>query len=299
MKGRLLKKYSTADIVFYTFNTIVMIFVCVVTLYPFLNTIAISFNDGIDTVRGGIYLWPRSFTLQNYKSVFSNKNLYNAALISVARTLVGTTLSVFCTAMLAYVLSRKDYIFGRFITMVFVFTMYVNGGLIPVYLLMKNLHLTNSFWVYIIPGIVSAFNMIVIRTYINGLPESLIESARIDGAGDLKIFISIVLPLIKPVLATVALFVAVGHWNSWFDSMLYNSAKQSLSTLQYELMKLLSSTTAQSNQYTGQYGEISNMVTPVSMRAAVTIVVSVPIIIVYPFLQKYFVTGLTIGGVKG
>ena len=169
--------------------------------------------------------------------------------------------------------------------------------MIPTYILIKELHLLNNFWVYIIPGLISAFNMIVIRTFINGIPYSLIESAKIDGAGDFRIFIQIILPLCKPVLATVALFVAVGQWNSWFDSMLYCSADNSLTTLQYELMKLLSSTTTQ-----GASAEVmknaGSIVTPTSIRAAITIVTAVPIICLYPFLQRYFVSGLTIGGVK-
>ena len=291
------RKRSTKDIVFDTIIAIFLIIFVIITLYPIINTLAVSFNDGIDSVRGGIHLWPRIFTLQNYKTVFANQNLGQAAFISVARTLIGTVLSVFLTAMLAYVLSRKEFMYKKQLSFIYVLTMYVSGGMIPTYILMKELHLLNNFWVYIIPGLISAFNMIVIRTFINGIPYSLIESAKIDGAGDFRIFIQIILPLCKPVLATVALFVAVGQWNSWFDSMLYCSADNSLTTLQYELMKLLSSTTTQ-----GASAEVmknaGSIVTPTSIRAAITIVTAVPIICLYPFLQRYFVSGLTIGGVK-
>jgi putative aldouronate transport system permease protein len=180
--------------------------------------------------------------------------------------------------------------------------MYFNAGLIPYYFLIKDLHLLNQFLVYIIPGLVSAFNMIVIRTYIQTLPESLIESAKVDGAGDFRIFLTIVLPLCQPVLATVALFVAVGQWNSWFDTFLFASSKQELSTLQYELMKLLSSSmNSNSNPAVAAGADpeaARNMVTPVSIRAAITIVASMPILIVYPFLQKYFVVGMQLGSVK-
>lgn len=291
------RKRSTKDIIFDTIIAIFLIVFVIVTLYPIINTLAISFNDGIDSVRGGIYLWPRIFTLQNYRTVFANENLGQAAIISVARTVIGTVLSVFLTAMLAYVLSRKEFIYKKQLSFIYVLTMYLSGGMIPTYILMKELHLLNNFWVYIIPGLISAFNMIVIRTFINGIPYSLIESAKIDGAGDFRIFIQIILPLCKPVLATVALFVAVGQWNSWFDAMLYCSADSSLTTLQYELMKLLSSTTTQ-----GASAEVmknaGNIVTPTSIRAAITIVTAVPIVCLYPFLQRYFVSGLTIGGVK-
>ncbi|MBD7914451.1 carbohydrate ABC transporter permease [Clostridium sp. Sa3CUN1] len=295
-----LKRKSKGDIIFEVFLTIFMILFVIVTLYPILNTLAISFNDGIDAVRGGVYLWPRMFTLKNYETVLSNANLKQAAFISVSRTVIGTVTHVFLTAMLAYILSRKEFVFKKQLSFIYVLTMYVSGGMIPGYILIKKLGLLNNFLVYIVPGLVSAFNMIVIRTYINGLPDSLVESAKIDGAGEFRIFMQIILPLCKPVLATVALFVAVGQWNSWFDAMLYCSASPKLTTLQYELMKLLSSTTMQGGG-TGTIEMLKNgggMVTPASIRAAITIVTALPIVCLYPFLQKYFVSGLTIGGVK-
>ncbi len=291
-------------ILFNTFNTLFMVILVVVTLYPFLNTIVVSFNAGNDTIRGGLYLWPREWTLQNYRAVFVSGTIYDAFWVSVARTVLATLLNLFLTTMLAYTLSRREYIFRKQITLVFVLTMYFNAGLIPGYFLMKDLHLLNSFWVYVIPSMISAFNMIVIRTYIGTIPESLVESARIDGAGEFKIFWSIIFPLCKPVLATIALFVAVGSWNSWFDAFLYTSSRQELSTLQYELMKLLSSSmNANSNPAVANGGgvtqdTVSSMVTPISIRAAVTIVASVPILVVYPFMQKYFVVGLNVGSVK-
>lgn len=289
-------------VVFNTINTIVMLALAVVTLYPFLNTLAISFNAGNDTIRGGIYLWPRVWTEQNYSAVFAGGAIYHAFWVSVARTVVSVVLNLFLTSMLAYAVSRKEYIFAKPITLFVVLTMYFNAGLIPSYFLIKDLHLLNHFLVYVIPGLISAFNMIVIRTYIRTLPEGLIESAKIDGAGDFRTFISIILPLCQPVLATVALFVAVGQWNSWFDTFLYASSKQSLSTLQYELMKLLSSSMFSNSNAAvangADKGAIHSMVTPMSIRASITIVASVPILVVYPFLQKYFVQGLQIGSVK-
>ena len=176
--------------------------------------------------------------------------------------------------------------------------MYVNGGLIPVFLLYKALGLTNSFWVYVIPGAISCFNMLVIRTYINNsIPNSLVESAQIDGAGYTTIFLKIISPLCKPVYATVALFAAVGQWNSWFDAMLYNRMSDKYTTLQYELMKLLSSVTNQGTSAEAMKNA-AGAVTPTSVRAAATILTMLPIICLYPFLQRYFVAGLTLGGVK-
>lgn len=290
-------KKTGADRAFSVFIAIFMIIFVVVTLYPVLNTLAISFNEGTDALKGGIYLWPRKFTLKNYVTILQKNNLITGAVVTVARTVIGTLLSLVLNAILAFIVSRPRFLFRKQLSLFWVITMYVNGGMIPTFILYKNLHLTNTFWVYIVPGVISAFNMLVIRTYMNGLPDSLVESAQLDGAGYTTIFIKIISPLCKPVYATVALFVAVGQWNSWFDAMLYNRMSGEYTTLQYELMKLLSSVTS-----TGATAETMKnavgAVTPASVRAAATIITMLPIICIYPFLQKYFVTGLTLGGVK-
>ena len=274
-----------------------MIAFVIITLYPVLNTLAISFNDGTDALRGGIYLIPRKFTLKNYITVLQKDDLITGAIVTVARTVVGTLLALVSNAILAFVVSRKNFLFKKQLSLFWVITMYVNGGLIPTFLLFKGLHLTNSFWVYVIPGMVNAFNMLVIRTYMNGIPDSLEESAQLDGAGYTTIFTKIISPLCKPVYATVALFVAVGQWNSWFDAMLYNRMSDNLTTLQYELMKLLSSVTNQGTSVEAMKNA-TGTVTPTSVRAAATILTMLPIICIYPFLQQYFVAGLTLGGVK-
>ncbi len=297
--------WSIENVIFTTLNTIFLLFVAVVTLYPYLNTIAVSLNDGYDTLRGGIHLFPRVFTWRNYEAIFSMGNIQTAFVVSVSRTIVGTVTSLITTSMLAYTLSRKNYVFRNVITILFVLTMYFNAGMIPNYFLIRNLGLMNTFAVYIIPGMVSAFNVIVIRTYMSSLPESLVESARIDGAGDFTVFFRIMLPLSKPVLATVALFCAVGAWNSWFDNYIYNQGSPHLVTLQLELMKLVNSTTSIGQSSSAIHGvgvnesTAAGMVTPKTIRSAITVVASLPILMVYPFLQKYFVTGLTIGSVKG
>ena len=291
------KKTSVADKVFVTLNTLFMIMFVIITLYPVLNTLAISLNDGTDALRGGIYLLPRKFTWKNYITVLKKDNLIMGAYITVARTVIGTALALFANAILAFIVSRKRFMFKKQLSLFWVITMYVNGGMIPTFLLFKTLHLTNSFWVYVIPGMFSAFNMLVIRTYMNGISDSLEESAQLDGAGYTTIFLKIISPLCKPVYATVALFVAVGQWNSWFDAMLYNRMSANLTTLQYELMKLLSSVTNQGNSVEAMKNAAGS-VTPTSVRAAATILTMLPIICLYPFLQRYFVTGLTIGGVK-
>lgn len=290
-------KTSAWDKVFVVCNTLFMIAFVVITLYPVLNTLAISFNDGTDALRGGIYLWPRKWTLKNYITVLQKQNLITGAYITVARTVVGTLLALAANAILAFIVSRKNFLFKQELSLFWVITMYVNGGMIPTFLLYKGLGLTNSFWVYVIPGMFSAFNMLVIRTYMTGIPDSLEESAQLDGAGYITIFLKIISPLCKPVYATVALFVAVGQWNSWFDAMLYNRMSGEYTTLQYELMKLLSSVT-QTGSTAESMKNAVGAVTPASVRAAATIITMLPIICIYPFLQKYFVTGLTLGGVK-
>ena len=293
------KKTSLGDKIFTVCNTLFMIAFVVITLYPVLNTLAISFNDGIDAVRGGIHLIPRKFTLKNYQTVLGKQNMITGAYITVLRTVIGTVLALLTNALLAFVVSRKRFLFKSQLSLFWVITMYVNGGMIPVFLLYKNLHLTGTFWVYVVPGMIRTWNMLVMRTYMQGLPDSLEESAQLDGAGYWTVFIKIISPLCKPVYATVALFVAVGQWNSWFDAMLYNRMKTEYTTLQYELMKLLSSVMQQSGSATNaSQTAAAGAVTPVSVRAAATIATMLPIVCLYPFLQRYFVTGLTIGGVK-
>jgi putative aldouronate transport system permease protein len=298
------KRRGLDDLIFDTLNVTFMIFLCIVMLYPMLNTLAVSLNEASDTVRGGIYLLPRAFTWYNYTHIFGESQLVQAGVISILRTVIGTAISVFCTAMVAYTISRKDFVLKKFVTIAFVLTMYLNGGLIPTYILMRELSLIGTFWIYIIPGLIGVFNLIVVRSFIEGLPDTIFESARIDGAGEFTQFFKIALPLCLPVIATVSLFVAVGQWNQWFDVFLYNSHIPELSTLQYELMKILQNSNsmtggnAQSAFANSQSGVVET-VTPQSIRAAMTIIVSVPIICVYPFLQKYFVKGLTLGGVKG
>ncbi len=296
------KPRKRRDIAFPIINTIVLILLMFITLYPVLNTVAYSFNDGLDAVRGGLGLVPRKFSTDAYTELLQDPAVYKAFWISLSKTVITTLTNLFFTSMLAYALSRREYVLRGFITTVMVLTMYVNAGLIPNYLLIsRTLGLRNTYWVYIIPTMFSCFNMIVIRTYILGLPEALVESARIDGAGDLRTFFQIILPLCLPVMATVALFVAVGAWNSWFDTYLYNGSKKDLYSLQYLLKMKLATTQSSSNaaNATADALQQQNRVTPIVVRSAISVISAVPILVVYPFLQKYFVTGMALGAVKG
>lgn len=303
MKFRI-RTWNFENITFTMINTLILTLFSVLMVYPLLNTLAISLNDGLDAVKGGIYIWPRLFSLKNYDIVLKMHTIYNAFFISVAKMLVVTFTNILFTSLLSYSLSRREYIFRKPITFLIILTMYFDAGLIPNYLLIKDLSLINTFQAYWVPSIISAFNFIVIRTYMKTIPESFIESAKLDGAGEFCIWWRIVMPLCKPTLAVIALFVAVGSWNSWLDTLLYASGVQNLSTLQYELQKLLASAMSSSVAQGGMAGAQAiagtggQVTTPLALRAAITIVAAVPILCVYPFLQRYFVVGLTIGGVK-
>lgn len=285
------KKASAFDYVLLVFF-IGMIFI---TLYPFLNVLAISLNDPMDTMRNVNFIIPRKFTISNYTYVFTENNLLQPFMMSIARTLLGAIVGVLCTAMIGYVLSRKDFYFLKPFTIIFIITMYVSGGMVPEYLLLtRTLKMGNSFAVYILPGLVWVYNIILVRSFIDGLPIALQEAAKLDGANDFVIWYKVILPLCKPVLATVALFVAVGQWNSFMDTYLY---ARELPTLQYVLYEIMEKATVKIDPHSA-VDQVKNSVSPLSVRMAITIIATVPIVIVYPFLQKYFVGGMTVGAVK-
>jgi putative aldouronate transport system permease protein len=276
--------------------SVYFIIMIVVTVYPFLNVLAISLNDPIDTMRNVNFIIPRKFTWSNYSYLFKENDLFTPLMLSVARTVIGTAAGIFCTSMLAYVLSRKDFYFNKAFSIIFIITMYVGGGLIPDYLLItRTLNMNNNFLVYIIPGIIWVFNVILIRSFIDGLPPALHEAAKIDGANDFIIWLKVILPLCTPVIATVSLFLAVGQWNSFMDTYLY---ARDLPTLQYVLYEIMEKATIKIDPHAANIDQLKNAVSPLSVRMAITIIATVPILIVYPFLQKYFVGGMTLGAVK-
>lgn len=287
---------------FNVFNYTLMIIIGAITLYPFLNVLAVSLNDSVDTVRGGITIFPRVFSLDSYREILGYDGLVNGFAVSAIRTVAGTATGLLCTSMLAYTLSREDYFARRFVGGIFIITMYVGGGLIPDYMLVRSLGLFNNFFVYILPGLIGVFNVIVIRSYIDGLPFELQESAKLDGANDIVIYFRIVMPLCTPVLSVMALFIAVGHWNSWFDTYLYCNGKPKLTTLQFELQKVLQQTQILAGSGQNPFRQMDPTkhiaVSPKSIQMAMTIVATLPILLVYPFVQNYFVKGMTVGAVK-
>lgn len=271
-----------------------------VTFYPFWNILVLSLNEATDTVKGGLYFWPRAFTLESYHSIFRNDELLDSFKVTVLRTLVGVPLSVLAISMMAFSLSKRGLIGWRFFTLFFIFTMYFGGGLIPTYMIVKSLGLIDTFSVFVFPGLIGVFLMILVRTYMEQLPQEVEESACIDGANDLQIFVRIILPLSVPVLATIALFVGINHWNAWYDSYIY-TYKPELKTLQAVLVKILNQ--YQTGAMVSEAQQLANTakrqpVSGESIRMAVTIVATLPIVLVYPFIQRFFVKGIMMGAIK-
>ncbi|ALS26484.1 sugar ABC transporter permease [Paenibacillus sp. 32O-W] len=285
------------------FNLMLYVFlsaIFVVTFYPFWNILVVSLNDATDSVRGGLYIWPREFTLASYRSILHNDELIGSVKVTVLRTLIGTPLSVLAISMMAYALSKRELIARRWLSLFFIFTMYFGGGLIPTYMVIRSLGLIDSFWVFIFPGLIGVFLMILIRTYMEQLPAELEESAKMDGANDLQMFARIVLPLCVPVLATIALFVGIGHWNSWYDSYIY-TYKSELKTLQAVLVKILNQ--YQTGAMVSEAEQLANSskripVSGESIRMAATMVATIPIVMVYPFIQRFFIKGIMMGAIK-
>ena len=301
----MVRRKTVGDKLFDIAVVTVMLLTIIMTLYPFLNSTAISLNDADDTTRGGITVYPRVFTLRNYDLIFSNTKVYKAYLVTISRTVIGTLSALLFTSTFAFGMAHQNLKFRRFYTLFCLVPMYFGGGLIPFYFLIKWLGMINSFWVYIIPGLVGIFNMIIMRTYFQGIPIALEESARIDGANYLTVFWKIILPISSPIIATIALFVGVGQWNAWFDAAIFFT-KADLKTMQSVLLSIISEAKfAESLAATvGGPVNVGNIGMGVktnvrSITMATMIVTILPIILTYPFLQRYFVKGIMVGSLKG
>lgn len=288
-----LKRYDVFDIVLIIF----FLLFSFVMIFPIWYVIICSFNEGSDYIAGGIYLLPREFTLYNYYVVFSNEKLWHAYFITISRTVFGTAIALGFTSIVAYAMSRKELPFKKAIYVINIFTMFFNGGLIPFFLIIKMLGFYDTYWLYLIPCMYSVYNMIILSNYFRALPEELREAAMLDGAGEWRILCTTVLPLSKPVLATVGLWVAIGHWNSYFDAMVYTQS-ENLETLQYFLMKLINSNNIDLGGVTLPEKVLESM-TPEVITFASIVVSILPIMFVFPFLSKYFEKGIMIGSVKG
>lgn len=279
-------------------NISLMILFCLMIIYPVWNTVVISLNDATDAMMGGLYWWPRQFSLESYKTVFQTPGIYKAFGVTVAKTVVGVVTHVLFTAMVAYGLSKRELVGRKLYLTIGVITMFFNGGLIPNYLLIRNLGLLDNFMVYIIPALFSFFDLIIFQSFFRELPASLEESAFIDGANEFQIFLKIVLPLSMPVIATIALFNGVYQWNDFFTGIIYinNPDLQPIQTFLYKVIAQNSS----SQMISAMPATVSGMAktTTESIKLATMVIATLPIVLVYPFLQKYFVKGMLLGSVK-
>lgn len=298
------QKLSGSRVAFQIFNYTLLISFTLLCLYPFWYMLIYTVSTpAIADITPPILL-PKGFTLFNYFEIFKVKGFFNSLLVSVLRTVVGAGISVFSCALMGYLFSKQEMPARSFLYRMLIITMYISGGLIPTFLLIKSYGLLNNFWVFILPSIVSAYNVVLIKTFVEQLPPALEESARIDGAGYFTIFCRIIFPLSIPIVATVAIFSSVGHWNSWFDNHIYASSNKSIETLQYLLYKYLNEAQRLADQIKNassqaQIGEMVNTISTKGIRMTITVLASLPIFIVYPFMQRFFVKGIMLGAVKG
>ena len=274
--------------IFYWADALLMIFLCVLILVPLIHVLAGSFSSGMAYMsHSGLLLWPLEPTLEAYQAVFKNQDIWTGYANTLFIVVVGTVLDMLFTLVAAYVLSRREYMLKRFFTVMVVFSMYFSGGMIPFFLVVKEVGLYKSTWALIIPSLVNVFNLIIMRTAMMGVPDSLEESAQLDGAGHLTILFRIITPLVLPTVAVVGLYYAVAHWNSWFNALLFIKNRQ-----QYPLQLILREILILSDSDDGL--SLSE-----TIQFATIVVATVPVLCIYPFIQKYFVKGVMVGAVKG
>lgn len=293
------KKIPFRESSFHWLNTMLMVFICLITIYPFYYVLVISLNQGQDAIRGGLWLYPRVPTLENFVVVLMDRSLKQAYIVTISRTVIGTFTSVFFTAMFAYGISRRNLLGRNLYLTLGIFTMFFSGGLIPNFILMRWLGLLDNFWVYILPALFNFWNVIIFQGFFREIPVSMEESAKIDGANEMYIFYKIIVPVATPALACIAVFNGVWHWNAWFDAYIYTN-RPVLQTVQVLLLKVINrqlAMTHAASQAAAFLGQTS--VSEFSLRCATIVVAVAPIIFIYPFLQKYFTKGLVLGAVKG
>ena len=295
-----MKKIKVGDLIFRIINTCLMLFVIVITIYPFWNQLILSFADMEYLYAVEAQWYPKSFNLASYQVILKYKDIWIGYANTIIRTVIGTFLGLLVTAMASYPLTKKDFPGNKVLTFLILFTMLFSGGLIPSYLLMtQQLHLTNSIWALILPSLATPYNIFIMRNFFLSVPDSLEESARIDGAGYFRIFWQLIVPLSKPVLVTVGLWIAVGHWQAWYDNLLYLQDPDQWG-LQMILREILVS-----NQQTNIYQAVrstfgsAGAVDERQLKSAIIVVSILPMIIVYPFLQKFMHKGIILGAVKG
>lgn len=291
---------TNGEKIFNVFNYIILTIFAITTLYPFLYTLTISLSTAAEAERIGLHILPTpgKMSLESYRLVFINKDIWGAYKWTLFRTIVGTLMALVVTCFYGYALSRPGLPLKKIFTTYLMFTMMFNGGQIPTYLNIKNLGLIDSVWVYVLPTLIGAYNVIVAKSFFAALPESLNESARIDGAGEFRIFFQIIVPLSKPIIMTLALWMAVAHWNTWFDSLMYiNDEKKKV--VQSFLQRIVTSGNTDMLKDVNASEQDKKEVIGKTIQSATIMVTILPILCVYPFIQKYFVKGVTLGAVKG
>ena len=302
-KKKIAKKKSAFDRVFDGVNGLILGLFVALCLYPFYYVFINAISNPALAARGvSITFYPMEITLRNFVEVFKAPGLANAASTSLARTLAGTLLTVACSSFFGYLMNRKDMYFRRTMYRLLVVTMYFSPGLIPVYLVIRTYGMLNTFWVYLLPYALSAYYVVLCKTFIEQMPPSLEESAMLDGAGTMRIFVRIIFPLSMPIIATIAVFAAVAQWNSWFDNYVFVPSNKDIKTLQLILRELLMQAEQIANRAkTGALGmgDSANEITPMAIRMTVTTVVTLPILFVYPFMQRFFIKGIMLGAIKG
>ena len=295
-------KQSLGDRIIQGFIILVILALCLVIILPCINVLALSLNDGADAAKGGVYFFPRAFTLENFKQVFSDGSIMKAYKYTILRVVIGTRLTLIVTSLAAFALKEKDLPGVKVITILITFTMLFGGGMIPTYVQYKNLHLINNFWVYVVPSLVSVTYLLMMRAYFEGIPASLEESAKLDGCGYFGIYGRIILPLSKPVIAVIGLYTAVNHWNDWFSGAFYMTSNEKWpvqTVLQQMLARAMSASQKDITSVAQALVQGASTVTSDSLKMAAVVITTVPILLIYPFVQKYFASGIMIGAVKG
>lgn len=289
-------RYTRGQNIFNIFNLVLLTLIAMAMFLPFLNVIAQSFSTSDAIINGRVGLWPKEFTMINYEYVFSDQSIWRAFGVSVYITVLGTFINLAATSSLAYPVSRPEFVGRKYIVLMVLFTMVFTAPLIPNFILIKNVGLMNTLWALMIPGAISAFNFFVMRSFFMQIPSELIDASRIDGCGELRIIYSIVLPLSKPVMASLGIFYAVGHWNAYMNALYYIN-KPSLWPLQVKLKKLFESDDISIDPASSAFSALAHT-SPEGIKMAVIIIATLPIIMVYPFLQRHFVQGMMVGSVK-
>lgn len=289
------RKKVKHDTAFDYVNIALLVVLALLCLYPMWFVIVGSFNKGYDYLKGGVYFWPRTFTWANYAVVLADNRIWQGLLMTVIRCLIGPVLHIFLCSIVAYGMSRKELHGKKFFNIFGLITMFFSGGLVPFYVLCKMLGMLNTFAMYILPGAYSVYNMILIRSFIKGIPEELHEAAVLDGAGEFRIYFTMIIPLSMPILMTVLLWGILGHWNDYTTTMFYTPANRNIYTLQYILMLIIQEGNVQSNVGSAVSGEAASE----TISLAAMVIGTIPMLIGFPFLQKYFTKGLYVGSLKG